>query len=282
MSMRQSSFHSLGPHGFHEVCYSEWGEPKNPNVLVCVHGLTRNGRDFDRLAAAIEQDFRVICPDIAGRGRSPWLPNKGDYNYHVYVNDMATLIARLDVPAVDWLGTSMGGLIGMFLTAQPHAPIRRMILNDIGPYIPLSGLGRIGEYLGKDPHFASLEAVVRYMRQVSPGFGPLSDEEWLELARHTVATTPEGDYRYIYDPAISEGYHRGSEQDIDLWHVWDKITCPTLVLRGTVSDILLEDTAQRMTRTGPRAQLIEFAGCGHAPMLMHSDQIEAVARWLRS
>jgi pimeloyl-ACP methyl ester carboxylesterase len=270
----------LAPHGgFHRVAYAEWPGPPDAPTLLCVHGLTRNGRDFDPLARALSDRYRVICPDVAGRGRSDWLAVPGDYGYPLYLADMAALLARLDVESVDWVGTSMGGLIGMMLAAQPGNPIRRLVLNDIGPFLPKSALERIGSYVGKDPHFADIAGLETYLRQVHAPFGPLTDEEWRHLAEHGWRRLPDGGFGVAYDPHIGDAFH-GELSDVDLWPVWDAVRCPTLVVRGAESDLLRAEDAAAMTQRGPRAALAEFPGIGHAPALMAADQIAAVRDFL--
>lgn len=278
--MTEHDFLCLGPHGFHRLHYTQWGDPENPKVLVCVHGLTRNGRDFDVLARALSDEYRVVCPDMPGRGKSERLAHKEDYNYHVYVADTAALFARLGVEEVDLLGTSMGGLIGMFLASQPGSPIRRLIVNDIGPFLPKAALARIGDYLGKAPHFRSKEEVVEYLKRVAAGFGPLTEDQWLLLVDQAVLRRDDGQWSFSYDPGIAVNYHAAEVEDVDLWHVWDQVGCPTLVLRGGKSDLLLPETAREMTRRGPNADLVEFPPYGHAPMLLSADQVDAVRAWL--
>lgn len=295
MPMTLQHFFSLGPHGFHRLAYHEWGDPENPHLVVCVHGLTRNSRDFDFLAAVLEKDCRVVCPDVAGRGKSDWLTHPEDYGYPVYVSDAAALLARLTAPqpasrlgkmlgrpfrrrqvTVDWVGTSMGGLIGMMLAAQPNSPIRRLVLNDVGPVIPKAALARIGEYVGKDPRFASLDEIEAYIRKVSAPFGPLTDAQWRHLTIHCVRRTDDGSFGFVYDPNIALPFRNGPLIDVELWSFWDKISCPTLVLRGSDSDLLLRETAQQMQSRGPATRVVEFPGIGHAPMLMNEDQINVV------
>lgn len=278
--MRTDTFLSLGPHAFHRLALTEWGEPDNGRIVTCVHGLTRNGRDFDCLAAALEADYRVVCPDVAGRGLSEWLEVKEDYSYPTYCADMAVLIARLHAEQVDWVGTSMGGIIGMLLAAQPNTPIRRLVLNDIGPFIPRTALERIGQYLAPDPRFDSLADVGSYLRQVHAGFGPLTDDQWVHLAHHSVRPTIDGHYVLLYDPAIALSFKSRPIEDVDFWEIWDRIRCPVLVLRGTESDVLLEQTATEMQGRGPPAEVVQFRGIGHAPALMAKDQIDTVCDWL--
>jgi pimeloyl-ACP methyl ester carboxylesterase len=263
------------------MSYLEWGSRESTRVLICAHGLTRCGRDFDFLAQALGSDYRVICPDIPGRGESDWLKNPLEYSVPVYVADMVTLIARLDVEAVDWVGTSLGGMIGMGLAALPESPIRRLVLNDVGPLITAVSLERIGEYVGKAPRLPSLAAAEMLVRAVSLPFGPHSDEEWRFLTEHVVKTEADGGVVFRYDPAIAVAFNaRKPHQDVDLWPMYDAIRCPTLVLRGAESDLLTAETAKAMTVRGPKAKLVEFSGVGHAPTLIHEDQIAAVRAFL--
>lgn len=277
--MRLDSLRCLGPHGFHRIGYAEWGEAGNARVVLCVHGLTRNGRDFDQLAGALERQRRVLCPDVVGRGRSDWLGHKQDYGYPLYLSDMASLIARSGADEVDWVGTSMGGLIGMMLAAQPNSPIRRLVINDVGPFISRAAIERLASYVGKDSRFPGIEALEQYLRVVSASFGPLTDAQWRHLAVHSSRRCDDGSLRLAYDPAIGDAFAM-PPQDISLWPVWDAISCRTLLLRGRESDLLLRETAEEMTRRGPRARLVEFAGVGHAPMLMAEDQIAVVREFL--
>ncbi len=278
--MREGGYLSLGPHGFHRSAFSDWGDASNPRVLVCVHGLTRNGRDFDTLASHLSDRYRVICPDIPGRGRSDWLSDGADYSYPTYLQDMAALLAHLGVDAVDWIGTSMGGLIGMMLAAQPNTPIRRLVVNDVGPLLPASALERIAQYVGKSGCFASLEEVEHYLRQVHSPFGPLTDEQWRFLTHHSARQLEDGRWRLHYDPKIAHAFADEHFSDIEMWPLWETLRCPTLILRGDESDLLSSTTAQRMLATHPDASLVEFPGIGHAPTLMVQDQIDPLSRWL--
>ncbi len=281
MTMTSKHFLGLGPHGFHRVHYTEWGDPSNPRVLICVHGLTRNARDFDFLATAVEKNYRVICPDIVGRGQSEWLTHKPDYNYPQYLNDMTALLARTGAEAVDWVGTSMGGLIGMLLAAQPGSPIRKLVMNDVGPLVPKTGLARIAEYVGKPVKFNSIAEMERYLRMIAAPFGPLTDDQWRHLTIHSARRLENGDYIFAYDPGIAEPMKTILE-DVNLWPVWDAVRCSVLVLRGANSDVLNRTDAEMMTQRGPKTKLVEFTGIGHAPALMSDDQIQTVKDWLDS
>ena len=277
--MTAKTLDCLGPHGFHRLNYYEWGDAHNDRVLICVHGLTRNGRDFDDLAAALSSRYRVLCPDVVGRGRSDWLPHAEDYAYQQYAADMSALIAHSGARQVDWVGTSMGGLIGMLLAAQPKSPIGRLVVNDIGPFIPKAAIVRLARYVGKASSYESLLEFERYMRAVSASFGPLTDAQWRHLAMTNARQGDDGKWTSIYDPAIGLAF-AGPAGDVTLWQYWDQVRCPTLVLRGTQSDVLLACTAQELQNRGPRARVIEFPDVGHAPMLMAEDQIVAVRRFL--
>jgi pimeloyl-ACP methyl ester carboxylesterase len=280
--MRTGAVSCLDKRGFHVMRYTEWGDPANPRVLVCVHGLTRTGRDFDDLARALSDDFRVVCPDIAGRGASDWLAARTDYGYPQYMADVTALIARVtgeDVGTVDWIGTSMGGILGIFMAALPKTPIRRIVVNDAGLLVPKAALERIARYVGKDLRFASLDELDANLRRVAASFGPLTDAQWRHLATHGAKRHDDGTWGYSYDPAIA-GAFDGEIVDIDLGAFWDAIRCPTLVLRGADSDVLLRETAEAMTQRGPRARLVEFAGVGHAPMLMSAEEARVIRDFL--
>ena len=276
---KECRYLGLSAAGFHRLVYWEWGDPGCGQALLCVHGLTRQGRDFDSLAAALARHYHIAAPDIVGRGESDWLADKAGYGYPQYCADMAALIARLGRDEVDWLGTSMGGLIGMMLAALPNSPIRRLVLNDIGPLVPKGGVERLAKYVGKDPRFPSLEAAVAYMREIAAPFGKLSEAEWRKLTLPGLREEADGGWRLRYDPAIAAAFE-GEIKDVDLWKLWDRIRCPTLVLRGESSDLLLPETAAEMTRRGPQAKLVEIAGCGHAPALMAAEQIAVVREFL--
>ncbi len=273
--------------GLHRMAYLEWGEPDNPRVLVCVHGLSRCARDFDTFAAAMAGEYRVVCPDVPGRGDSDWLSNPLEYAVPTYAGDMVTLIARLDVETVHWVGTSMGGLIGMVLASLPDSPIARLVLNDVGPLVTASSLQRIGAYIGKWPPLPTIEAAEQYLRAVSASFGPHSDAQWRSLTEHVVRRQADGAWRMHYDPNIAVAFNapgatdpEGRHRDIDLWPCYDAIRAPTLVVRGALSDLLTRETARQMAERGPRARVVEIAGVGHAPTLMQPDQIAVVREFL--
>lgn len=274
----------LSPAGLHNMAYKEWGDPKNPEVLLCVHGVTRVSDDFDALATAMADRYRVICPDVVGRGRSSWLTNPQFYQLPQYVSDMVTLIARLDVKQVDWFGTSMGGLIGMGVAALKENPIRKMMLNDIGPTINYAALMRIAEYMGKEVRFPTFEAGVDYIRLIAAPFGPHSDEQWRKLAGDVLRQQNDGQWSRHYDPAIAQAFSTFTEEnaaqsEAALWAIYDAIHCPVLLVRGSESDLLSRETADLMTQRGPRASLTELAGIGHAPTFMQPEQIALVRQF---
>ncbi|MDQ2735160.1 MAG: alpha/beta hydrolase [Pseudomonadota bacterium] len=274
----------LGSRGLHRMAYWEWGDPASKRVLVCVHGLARQGRDFDTLARAMRGEFRVVCPDVVGRGESDRLVDPMGYQVPAYVADMVTLVARLDVESLAWVGTSMGGLIGMALAAVPHSPVARLVLNDVGPAIDADGIARIAAYIGAPLSWASEDEAADYLLTISKGFGPHSREQWLALTRPMLRR--DGDrLRLHYDPEIALPLRAmtpaaAAAGQAALWSAYDAIRCPTLLLRGTESDILAPATAQVMTERGPKARLHELAGVGHAPTLIASDQIALLREFL--
>ncbi len=281
MEPRQHSVQCLSPRGLHKVAYLEWGDASNGNVLVCVHGLTRCARDFDNFARAMSDRYRVICPDVAGRGHSDWLADPMAYAIPQYVSDMVTLVARLNVEKVDWVGTSMGGLIGLGLAAQPNTPVRKLVLNDAGPVITKISLERIAAYVGIAPQFPSIEAAEQYIRAVSATFGPHTDAEWRFLTEVVVRKQPDGSYRMHYDPKLAEPFkHQMPEKDLELWPLYDAVRSPVLVVRGALSDLLTRETCAAMKSRGPKAKVVEIEGVGHAPTLLHADQIALVRDFL--
>ena len=221
--MNTDHVNCLSPAGYHRMVYSAFGDPDNPNVLVCVHGLTRNGHDFATLAAALSSRYRVLCPDVVGRGRSDWLRDARHYGYPQYLADMTALIARSGAETVDWVGTSMGGLIGMSMAAQPGTPVRRLVLNDVGPFLPKEALARIVAYAGNDPRFADRDALDAYLHEIYAPFGPFTPEQWRRLVDSTLRETPEGDIALAYDPDIVAPLRAMPDEDVDLWPVWDRV-----------------------------------------------------------
>lgn len=285
---RFGSVRCLSPAGLHSMAYTEWGEPADPRVLICVHGLTRVGRDFDRLARALADRYRVVCPDVVGRGRSDWLRDPQHYHVAQYVADMVTLIARLGVESVHWVGTSMGGLIGIMLAGQPGSPIAKLVINDVGPTLDAAALARIGEYLGKPVRFTDLEQAVDYIAAISAPFGLRTRDEWREITETVVRPIrdQQGDGWVLhYDPRVAVPFRAVTPEsaaagEAAMWKLYDAIACPTLLVRGEFSDLLTRETAQAMAQRGPRAKLVEIAGVGHAPMFMHDGQIAVVRDFL--
>jgi len=278
----------ISPAGLHRMAYWEWAGPRaDAPVLVCVHGLSRQGRDFDTLAQDLSAVYRVICPDVVGRGESEWLANPALYQVPQYVSDMVTLIARLGVEQVDWVGTSMGGLIGMGLASLPKSPVRKLVLNDVGPALRYEALERIGSYLGQPMRFDTVGQGSDYLWSISQGFGPHTPEQWAALSAPMFRPDGEGRFKLHYDPNIAAPFKAITPElaaagEAQLWAAYDRLTCPTLLLRGSQSDLLSAETAQAMTERGPRARLSVVDGVGHAPMLVHADQRAVVREFLLS
>lgn len=286
MTPRLNHVPCLDARGLHRMAYWEWGDPQARHAVVCVHGLSRQGRDFDTLAQDLAPQLRVVCPDIVGRGRSDRLADPAGYTVPQYVADVVTLLARLDVDTVDWVGTSMGGLIGLGVASLAGSPVRRLVLNDVGPAIEPAALERIKGYLGQPVRWASVEDAAEAIRQVSLGFGPHTPEQWLALTRPQLVADGDGWIPH-YDPAIAVPFRAMTPEiaaagEAALWAAWDRLRCPTLLLRGAESDLLSRATAEAMTRRGPRARLHEFAGVGHAPMLVQPEQRAVVRDFLLS
>jgi pimeloyl-ACP methyl ester carboxylesterase len=276
----------LDNRGLHRMAYWEWGDAANPRVLICVHGLTRQGRDFDTLARALYNEYRVVCPDVVGRGRSSWLADPMHYGLPQYVADMVTLLARLNAQEVDWVGTSMGGLIGLGVASLKDSPLRRFVINDVGPTIEPGGIARIGGYVGRAAQWSSLDEAADALWEISQGFGPHTREQWLALTEPQLQH--EGSvFKPRSDPSIAVPFKAvtppmAQAGEALLWQAWDGLTLPTLLLRGRDSDLLSAATAQSMTERGPRARLVQFDGVGHAPMLVQTEQVAAVREFLLS
>ncbi|MYM27834.1 alpha/beta fold hydrolase [Duganella sp. CY15W] len=275
--------------GLHRMSYKEWGDESNPNVLVCVHGVTRVADDFDNMARALANDYRVICPDIVGRGRSDWLKNPQLYRIPQYVSDIVTLLARVlpdaESQKVDWFGTSMGGLIGMGLASLPGNPIRKLVLNDIGPVLAPMAMQRIGDYIGQDLRFETFEAGAKFIRDVSLSFGEHTEAEWHKLATDVLRQDKDGKWVRHYDMGLALPFRSATPESADadqamLWAAYDAITCPTLLVRGAESDLLSPETAKLMTERGPKATLVEIPNVGHAPTFIHDDQIAIAKQFL--
>ena len=273
--------------GGHRMAYWQWGNPNAGHVVVCAHGLSRQGRDFDVLAQALAQkggdSVRVVCPDVVGRGKSDWLKDPMGYQVPNYAADMLAMVAQLKPSRLDWIGTSMGGLIGVVLAGSPGLPlplpVRRLLLNDVGPVIQWEALQRIGLYLGNAPQFTSLEQAATAMWTISTSFGPHTPAQWLELSRHMVKPGPSGQGVVLhYDPAIAVPFKTITQESAAagqaaVWQLYDNISAKTLLVRGAVSDLLSKATANEMTQRGPKARVVEFAGVGHAPTFIAPDQL---------
>ena len=283
--------------GVHRMAYTVWGDPQAAHVVICVHGLTRQGRDFDVLAQALvaqaDHPLRVICPDVVGRGLSDWLPQAQAYQLPQYVSDMATLMTQLHsqapIQTLDWVGTSMGGLIGMVVAGQPELPkpcaIRRLVLNDVGPAVSWVSIQRMQTYVGQTGRFDNLQEAADAMWAISQGFGPHTPQAWLTLSAPMVKTQTDGSLTLHYDPAIGVAIRAMNEEAAQaaqtvLWQIYDQISASTLLLRGQQSDLLTVETAQAMTSRGPCATLVEWDGIGHAPTLTADYQVQAVAKFL--
>lgn len=296
--MKKDYFFGLSEEGFHRVAYTEWGTRNSTNIpVICVHGLTRNGRDFDFLADYLSYlGNHLFCPDIVGRGDSDWLKNPLHYTYEQYIADMNVLIARTEAREIDWVGTSMGGIIGMLMASMPNSPIRRLILNDVGPQIPARGLARLAKYAGNDPDFSSMEEAKNHFKNIYAELGNLTESQWQYLTENSVREISPGrfvskiDHGVKISPVKSNlawkllfNPHKAFEGtifDVDLWDVWRKITCPVLIIHGSKSDILLPDTIKKMQQIHPDAQLIEIPDAGHAPALVNLEHHEMIHRWL--
>lgn len=274
------------------MAYWQWGDDNSDHVIICAHGLSRQGRDFDILAQALfdaaSGKLRVVCPDVVGRGKSDWLEDPMGYQIPQYAADMLALINQLQPKTLDWVGTSMGGLIGMVVCGQPDlplpVPVRKLILNDVGPAIEWLAIQRIGQYLGKTAQFESVQHAADAMWAISSSFGPHTKEQWLALSQPMVKPNGTG-FAMHYDPAIAIPFGAATEASTKqgeamLWSLYDNIKAQTLITRGALSDLLSIATAEAMTLRGPKAQLVEFAGVGHAPTFVAADQVKTAVDFL--
>ena len=273
----------ISPAGLHTMAYKEWGDAGNPNVLVCVHGVTRVSDDFDRMARALCDTYRVVCPDVVGRGRSGRLRDPQFYTVPQYVSDMVTLLARLDAEIVDWFGTSMGGLIGLALAGLPETPIRKMLLNDVGPHLEPAAVQRIGDYLGKPVRFETLQQGIDYAALLAQTFGPLTPDEWREI-NTPLLREQDGAWLFRYDPRIAQPFTTTTEEaaklgEAALWHSLASFQGAVLVVRGEQSDLLSRETVAKMVETGRAVSSTEIAGVGHAPAFLSAEQIDIARRF---
>lgn len=278
---REKCFVGLNPQGFHRVVYYEWGDPHNDQVVLCVHGLTRNGRDFDWLAEKLAADYRVVCPDIVGRGKSDYLRDSARYNYPQYMADLTALIARLGVQKVHWVGTSMGGLIAMMLASLPQNPIKKLVLNDIGPFVPKEGLERLMKYVPKAHAFSQFEEASEFFKTTLMGYKDVSAQTWKKVVEQSITWDPVGKtWNTTYDPAVASTIDLKKVADVDFWTYWEKIACPVLAFHGDNSDILRADTVAQMAQK-PRVKTVSFPKQGHALSLATDTQIGLIQDFLQ-
>ena len=298
--MKQDFILNSCEEGYYHVAYTEWGEFDSlESTVICVHGLTRNGRDFDALANYLSaHGHHVFCPDIIGRGDSSWLRDSNNYNFERYISDLNVLISRTEAKQVDWIGTSMGGIIGLMMAALPNTPIRRLILNDVGPQVPLHSLWEMAKYVGKEPEFTSKEQAKAHYKTIYAEFGNLTEHQWEEFTENSIHEQSPGLFISKYDPNIHEFkfkwnavkdffYHphkalEGVFFDIDLWSYWQKLTCPVYAIRGSRSTLLLPEHLQKMQRSDSLLEVYEVADAGHAPALLEVEHHEKIHSWLRS
>jgi pimeloyl-ACP methyl ester carboxylesterase len=280
------------------MAYASWGPANAAHVVFCVHGLTRQGRDFDILAQALVAaaeaaqlpPIRVICPDVVGRGRSDWLSDPMGYQFPQYASDMAVLIQSLNsqhpIERLDWVGTSMGGVIGMLLASKEMpVPIRNLVLNDIGPPVSWKSIQFMQTYVGEVGRFASVQDAANAMWEVSKSFGHHTTDEWLALSQHMVKRLDDGAYCLHYDPQLRVPIRAVTEKaakagEATLWQIYDAVRCKTLLIHGAQSELLNVDAVKAMTQRGPRVQVATVEGVGHAPTLTHQDQIDIVLAFL--
>lgn len=272
------------PNGTHDIAYLQWGDPNNPQVIICLHGLTRNSHDFDFLATALAEQYQVIAVDLPGRGQSDWLTVPSDYNFPIYINDLRVLLNHIGVTQVDLIGTSMGGWIGMILASQHPSHVRRLILNDIGPFISQSELQRLASNIQKRPaFFSNFSQAMHFIREINAQFGQLTQAQWEHLTRHSIRQRTDGYYELRYDPNILQAMLKDPKSlvhDAEIWHTWRAVHCPVLVIRGEQSTLLTEETISQMLAIHPNTQVARIAGVGHAPTLMNKEQIQPIQEFL--
>lgn len=281
MSVRQTKYASQGPHGPHNIFYKEWGDENNANVLFCSHGLTRNSGDFDYFCSKMEDTYRIACPDMPGRGQSDWLA-KENYQFPLYISAASSLITRLGVAKLDWLGTSMGGVLGMFMAAQPNTPIRKLVLNDVGPFASRESQLNIAKYAGNDERFDTFEEVIAYFKNIYASWGNVSDDHWNNVARQSSCKRDNGTYSLAYDPAIIAPLKENLDAitDINMWPIFEAIQIPILLIHGVESTVLTTELAQEMKLRNKNLELFDCPGTGHAPSLMEDYQVKVIRDWL--
>ena len=280
MNAQDREFPFLGPEGFMPIRYREWGRADNPRVVICVHGLSRNRLDFDELGEALAGQYRVLAPDMPGRGDSGWLQDKEAYTQTLYRQVCAALIALTGVPRVLWVGTSMGGLIGMSLAAEPRSPLAALILNDIGPHVPAAGRRDNQASFGTDPRFADFNAAVDWHKTNRAAFGPLSEDGWRQMTEASVRRLPDGSFGLHYDPGLAVNSKREPVQSTENWDVWGRVRCPVLTIWGTESKLLLSEDLQRMQSEGPGTEVLPVEGVGHAPAISGTRVVGTIAEFL--
>ena len=278
---RQEFFWSLNPQGFHKIAYVDWGPKDSSQGLICVHGLTRNSRDFDYLAKDLQDNIRIVCPDLLGRGESDYVGNSQIYNFAQYMYDMVTFMACLGIRDVHWLGTSLGGVIGMMLAAQPNTPIKSLILNDVGMIIPSMALQRLGTYARNDHAFTNFDEAKNYFQTILSAFGIQDSEKWDHITKFGTKQDEAGNFRLAYDPVIGQVFVNEPSPSLHLEAYWQAIRCPILVLRGEESDLLLPEIIKKMLYFQPKTKVVTIPYCGHAPSLMIPDQIKIIEEWLK-
>jgi pimeloyl-ACP methyl ester carboxylesterase len=285
---RENHYYGINQHGFNQIVYDDWGNELDP-IIICVHGLTGNAHDFNWIAPhLVDSGYRVISVDMPGRGRSEFLKDPKDYNYKRYLEDLTSLFAHLGINennTVDWLGVSMGGLLGIILASMDKSPIKNMIINDIGPSMPKEDLKLISQYISQEYRFQSLKEMENFMRQTRGlTWGPITDDQWEKMAKNNARSLEDGSITYAFDPNIAEVFSKEPVGDVDLWRCWDSIKSNILILRGSESTIFPEEVAADMCKRGPgkdgNVELITIKGCGHVPSLMEPNQIKSVCDWL--
>lgn len=277
----QNFYWGLSSQGFHRLAYTEWGDKDNPAVVVCAHALTRNSRDFDYLARTLQKTYRVICPDFLGHGKSDYVGNARVYHFSQYMNDMVALLARIDAQEIHWVGTSLGGIIGMMLAAQPHSPLQSLIVNDVGMIVPGPALQRMATYARNEHGFSSMEDAKSYFQTVLSPIGTLDSEKWTHITKYGTLASADGSLRLAHDPAIGEDFINQPIPTLHLESYWQSLHCPILILHGDHSDFLPPEIIRKMLYFQPDAQVISLPGCGHAPSLMEATQIDLIDTWLQ-
>ncbi len=274
---RQNFMPYLSSEGFHRLAYREWGDIDNPYTLICVHGISRNGRDFDNVAAKLATHYKVICVDMPGRGKSDWIKDKSLYVMDLYVSVCAALIAKTGAATVHWLGTSMGGRIGINLASRPNTPVTKLVLNDMGPYIEPAGRKDNFTSFGTDPRFASEAEGIEFIRSTRAAFGPTTEDAWIKFCKDSLRKLPDGQWTLHYDPGLKE---TATTPSTSTWDQWEQISCPVFLLWGLKSKLLVAETVERIKTTGPCADVFEVPYAGHCPRLENDEQINAVYDFL--